>query len=86
MGLFSTILTLPLAPVRLVVRFGELIQERVEQQLNDPAMVRRQLERIDDARAAGEITAEEQSEAEAAVLRPMTARRAAPLPGQPERE
>ncbi|MEV6335377.1 gas vesicle protein GvpG [Nocardia vinacea] len=68
MGLVSAILTLPLAPVRGVIWLGELIQDQVEQQLQSPAAVRRDLEEIDAAAAAGHLSEEEQKQAQQAVL------------------
>ena len=55
MGLFSGILTLPLAPVRVALWVGEVIREQVEHQMYDPAVIRHQIEEIDEARAAGRI-------------------------------
>jgi len=55
MGLVSQILTLPLMPVRLTLWVGEVIRDQVEHQLYDPAVIRRQIEEIDEARAAGRI-------------------------------
>ncbi len=72
MGLVSSILSLPLAPVRGVIWLGELIQDQVEQQLHDPARLRRELEEIDRAAAAGELSAEEAGQAQQAVLNRMT--------------
>lgn len=68
MGLVSAILTLPLAPVRGVIWLGELIQDQVEQQLQSPAAVRRDLEEIDEAAAAGHLSDEERKQAQQAVL------------------
>lgn len=68
MGLLTSILTLPLAPVRGVIWLGEVIQEQVEQKLHDPATIRRELEAIDEAAAAGELSEEERAEAQQAVL------------------
>ncbi|MEV2221397.1 gas vesicle protein GvpG [Nocardia vinacea] len=68
MGLVSAILSLPLAPVRGVIWLGELIQDQVEQQLQSPAAVRRDLEEIDEAAAAGRLSEEEQKQAQQAVL------------------
>ncbi|GLY65131.1 gas vesicle protein GvpG [Amycolatopsis taiwanensis] len=68
MGLLSEILLLPLAPVRATIKLGEVIQEQVERELHDPASVRRELERIERAREAGEISAEEEEQAQAEVL------------------
>ncbi|MBF6337016.1 gas vesicle protein GvpG [Nocardia abscessus] len=76
MGLLSTILTLPVAPVRGVIWLGELIQDQVDQQLHDPATMRRELEEIDAAAAAGQLSEEERKQAQQAVLDRMTGRQA----------
>ncbi|MBP2707855.1 gas vesicle protein GvpG [Microbispora sp. RL4-1S] len=75
MGLFGAILGLPLAPVRVVIRLGELIQEQVEHELRDPAAVRRRLEAIEEARRTGQITEEEEAQAVEEVLRLMSGTR-----------
>jgi cytochrome c-type biogenesis protein CcmH/NrfG len=59
MGLISGIVTLPLAPVRVALWVGELIQEQVEHELYDPAVIRRQIEQLDEDRSAGRIAYEE---------------------------
>jgi hypothetical protein len=46
MGLFTGLLTLPLAPVRSVVWVAERILEQAEQQMYDPVAIRRQLSEI----------------------------------------
>ncbi|GAA5068365.1 gas vesicle protein GvpG [Thermocatellispora tengchongensis] len=71
MGLMTMILGFPLAPIRGVIKLGELLQEQVERELRDPAAVRRRLEEIEQARAAGRISAEEEAEAVNRVLRGM---------------
>ena len=68
MGLVSAILSLPLAPVRGVIWLGELIQDQVEQQLQSPAAVRRDLEEIDEAAAAGRLSEVERKQAQQGVL------------------
>ena len=73
MGLLSFIVTLPLAPVRGVISLAELIQRQVEEELHDPATARRELEELEDARAAGEISAEAEEQAQQAILDRMTA-------------
>ena len=55
MGLFTGLLTLPLAPVRGVIWVAEQSYDQAERELYDPAKIRRQLEDIDELRAAGEI-------------------------------
>ncbi|MEU4675301.1 gas vesicle protein GvpG [Amycolatopsis sp. NPDC023774] len=72
MGLVTGILGLPLAPVRGVLALGELIRQRVEEELHDPASVRRELEAIEHARAAGEISAEDEAEAQQQALNRLT--------------
>jgi cytochrome c-type biogenesis protein CcmH/NrfG len=74
MGLFSILFTWPLAPVRGVVRLGELIQDEVERELYDPAVLRRRLEEIEEARDAGRLTEQEASAATADILARMTGR------------
>ncbi|MDH6292564.1 gas vesicle protein GvpG [Rhodococcus sp. NM-2] len=72
MGLLSFIATLPLAPVRGVISLAELIQRQVEEEVHNPASARRALEELEDARAAGEISAEEEEQAQQAILDRMT--------------
>ena len=68
MGLFSSLVTWPLAPVRGVVALGELIQRRVDQELHDPATTRRQLEELEEARGRGEISPEQERQAQEQIL------------------
>jgi hypothetical protein len=79
MGLFTGLLTLPLAPMRGVMWLAERIQEQAEQQMYDPAAVRRQLAEVDRARTAGELSDEAAAELEDELLsRLMTARSRGP--------
>lgn len=55
------ILGLPLAPLRGLIRLAELLEEQAEQELRSPAAVRRRLEELEEARASGEISEEEES-------------------------
>ncbi|BBX66679.1 gas vesicle protein GvpG [Mycolicibacterium psychrotolerans] len=68
MGLLSAILMAPLAPVRGVVALAEVIQRQVEQEMNNPANTRRQLEDLEEARERGEITPAEEQEAQQQIL------------------
>ncbi|NBE94620.1 gas vesicle protein G [Nonomuraea sp. KC401] len=77
MGLISSLFTWPLAPVRGVVRLGELIQEQVERELHDPAVVRRELEAVEEARNEGRMTEEEAAQAMEEILARLTG-----LPGE----
>ena len=76
MGLFTGLLTLPLAPVRGTVWVAEQVLEQAESQYYDPSVIRRQLEDVDELRASGQIT-EDEAEAmeDALVERLMESRR-----------
>jgi Gas vesicle protein G len=65
MGLLTLLFRLPLLPVQGVIRLGELIEEQAEQELHDPASVRRQLEEAEQAHRAGEMSNEDVARAEA---------------------
>ena len=65
MGLLTLLFRLPFLPVQGVIRLGQLIEEQAEQELHDPASVRRQLEEIEHAQRAGEMSSEEVARAEA---------------------
>ncbi|NKY57162.1 gas vesicle protein GvpG [Nocardia flavorosea] len=80
MGLLTSLLSLPLAPVRGVVWLGELIQEQVEQQMHDPADIRRELDELDDAMAAGRLPEPEYRQAQQQVLNRMIQRPEDPTP------
>jgi Gas vesicle protein G len=64
MSLFTLPFTLPLLPVRAVIKLGELIQDRAEEELHDPAAVRRELEAVEEAQRVGKLSPEEAEEAE----------------------
>jgi cytochrome c-type biogenesis protein CcmI len=69
MGLFTGLLTLPLAPVRGVVWVAGQIQEEARRQTEDPAAVRRRLAEVDRARSRGEISPEEADRLEEDLVR-----------------
>ncbi|WP_424531822.1 gas vesicle protein GvpG [Sphaerisporangium viridialbum] len=71
MGLFGMLVSWPLAPVQLLIKLGELIEQQVDQQLHDPASVRRRLEEVEEARAAGLISEEEEARAMEDILQQM---------------
>lgn len=68
MNVFSMILGLPLAPVRGVLAIGRVLQQEAEQQLYDPSRVRREIEEIESAQAAGDLSAEDAERKEEEVL------------------
>ncbi|GII87474.1 hypothetical protein Ssi03_54640 [Sphaerisporangium siamense] len=68
MGLLGMIFGLPLAPVKGLIKLGELIEEQVETQRRDPAAVRRRLEEVERLREQGLITAEDEARAQEEIL------------------
>ncbi|RAY13619.1 gas vesicle protein G [Actinomadura craniellae] len=68
MGLLTMIVALPALPVLGVVRIGELLQEQAERELRGPAALRRELEKVEQERAAGLISAEEEARATEEIL------------------
>lgn len=67
MGLLTLPFRLPFLPLQGVINLAGIIEEEADRQLHDPAAIRRQLEAIAAARAAGRISPEEAAEAERAV-------------------
>lgn len=67
-GIISSILTLPLAPVRALTAVAKVLQREAEKELYGPAAVRRQLEELDEALATGAISDDEHERAQQAVL------------------
>jgi uncharacterized membrane protein len=59
MELLTLLFRLPFLPVQGVIRLGELIQDEAEQQLRDPARIRRELEDAQRRYEAGEISEEQ---------------------------
>jgi len=81
-GLFTSLLGLPLAPVRGVVWIAERLEAEAARQLADPGTVRRQLEDIDEARQAGEISDEESARLQAELVRRLLDNRASQEMGE----
>jgi hypothetical protein len=67
-GLVKGLVTFPLLPVTGVVRMARFFQVRAEEQLYDPVLIRRGLEDVSAALAAGEITEAEAAEREEELL------------------
>jgi chorismate mutase len=63
-GLITGILGLPLAPLRGTIAIAEQIRRQAEEEFYDPVKIRQQLEDVDRARAAGELSEEEATELE----------------------
>lgn len=68
MGLFTGLLTLPLAPVRGVIWLGERLLDQAYRELNDPETIYQRLEEIQEARASGELSAQDSADAEAELV------------------
>lgn len=75
MGLLTGLLGLPLAPVRGVLWVAEQVKDHAEEQYYDPVRIRAQLERVDEARRAGELSEEEAAEIENELLQRLMVRR-----------
>ncbi len=65
MSLLTLPFRLPLLPLHAVIRLAEVIEEEAERTLYNPATIRRELEQIEQSRAAGEISDEEAAELQA---------------------
>ncbi|HWD02893.1 MAG TPA: gas vesicle protein G [Amycolatopsis sp.] len=85
MGLLSGIVGLPLAPLRGVLALAEVIRRRVDEEAHSMPAARRELEAAQEARAAGEISAEEEAEIQRRVLNRMTRARPSGRSGERER-
>lgn len=75
MGLITGLLTLPIAPVRGVLWLAEQIRDQAEEQYYDPARIRAELDRVDEARRSGELTEQECAEIENELLERLMHRR-----------
>jgi gas vesicle protein GvpG len=75
MGLLSGLLGLPLAPARGVVWLAEQIRDHAEERYYSPAVIRAELERVDEARARGELSEAECTERENELLQRLMFRR-----------
>lgn len=64
MGLFSALVTAPLAPLRGTIWVAEKITNEAERQYYDPGSIRRQLRDVEEARNAGTLSEEEAAELE----------------------
>jgi Gas vesicle protein G len=68
MGLFTGLLTLPLAPLRGTIWIAEQLLEEAERQLNDPRAVEQLLAEAEAAYESGELSEEEFRELEDELL------------------
>ncbi|MCM0676287.1 gas vesicle protein GvpG [Micromonospora phytophila] len=85
MDILWALLTLPYAPVRGLTAVVKVIAREAESQQYNPANIRRELEELDAAEAAGEISAEERDRGQQQVLDRLTGGAPRP-PASPDRE
>ncbi|MEU0078000.1 gas vesicle protein GvpG [Micromonospora tulbaghiae] len=72
MDILWALLTLPYAPVRGLTAVVRVVAREAESQQYDPVNVRRELEELDRAAAAGDITPEERDRGQQRVLDRLT--------------
>ena len=75
MGLFTGLVTLPLAPLRGVVWLGDTLAREAHRQWTDPAVVRAELDSVDRRWRAGEISDDDRDRLEDALLQRLIAGR-----------
>jgi polyhydroxyalkanoate synthesis regulator phasin len=76
MGLFTGLVTLPLAPVKGVMWLAETLTEQAEAQLYDPGRIAAEMQEVADLVAAGEITEDEAAAREDDLIRRLNEGRA----------
>ena len=68
MNLLTLLFRLPLMPVRGFVTLATLIRDEAQQEMANPATIRRELENAEAARESGEISDEQAAEFEDAAF------------------
>ena len=56
MDLLTMLFRLPVMPLKGFIRLAEILHDQAEEELRNPAAVRRQLEEADQARVSGEMS------------------------------
>jgi len=56
MDLFTLLFRLPLMPLRSFIQLAEILHDQAEEELRNPASVRRQLEEAQEAHVSGEMS------------------------------
>lgn len=64
MELLTLLFRLPLMPLRGFVQLGQILHEQAEQELRNPAAVRRQIEEAQEARVSGVMSDEDVAQVE----------------------
>ncbi|MGC5331401.1 gas vesicle protein GvpG [Micromonospora sp. DT62] len=82
MDILWTLLTLPYAPVRGLTAVVKVIAREAESRQRNPVDVRRELEALDAAETAGEISAAERDRGQQQVLERLTGGVQRPAPAQ----
>ncbi|MFI6824469.1 gas vesicle protein GvpG [Micromonospora sp. NPDC050187] len=85
MEILWSLLTLPYAPVRGLTAVLKVVAREAEARRRDPVHVRRELEEIDAAAAAGELTDEERNRLQQEVLSRLVPAGPSGGPGRPTR-
>jgi chorismate mutase len=79
-GLITGLLGLPVAPLRGTVWVAEQVLQQAEEEFYDPARIKAQLEDVDRARAAGELSEEEATTLEDELVERLLVSRSRPAP------
>jgi chorismate mutase len=79
-GLITGLLGLPLAPLRGTIWVAEQVLQQAEEEFYDPARIKAQLEDVDRARAAGELSDDEATALEDELVERLLVSRNRPAP------
>jgi chorismate mutase len=79
-GLISGLLGLPVAPLRGAVWAAEQVRQQAEEEFYDPARIKAQLEEVDRARSAGELSDDEATAIEDELVERLLVSRSRPAP------
>ena len=77
MGLFTGLLTFPLAPVRGTMAIAEQIRKQAMQEMYDPARIRHQLDEVERMRSNGDLSDSEAAEIEEMLIERLLVSRSA---------
>jgi chorismate mutase len=79
-GLITGLLGLPVAPLRGTIWVAEQVRQQAEEEFYDPARIKAQLEDVDRARAAGELSEDEATALEDELVERLLVSRSRPAP------
>jgi chorismate mutase len=79
-GLITGLLGLPVAPLRGTIWVAEQVLQQAEEEFYDPARIKAQLEDVDKARAAGELSEDEATALEDELVERLLVSRNRPAP------